>query len=177
MSHQSQPPSPREALIAFDQARDAFLAAFARAPDEALSFVPAGDEYAVGVLLSHLRDPLRDYMALCAAMLSGDFAPVDNRRDASGAAADARHHAALAALRPTGADRARLLGELAQAHQQVHTRISSLDDATFNRQALITFSAGSAASPTAARDIMGWLTDHYREHTEQVGTMLEEWRR
>ena len=49
------PQSQTEALLArFDAARDAFLAAFAQAPDAALPYTPAGDEYALGVLPLHL---------------------------------------------------------------------------------------------------------------------------
>jgi hypothetical protein len=176
MSEQSQLRGPVEALAAFDQARDAFLTAFAQAPDEALSFVPPGDEYALGVLPIHLQDPMHDYMTLFAAMLRGGFAPLDRSSDASGADAAARHHADLAAQRPTGAERANMLRDLARAHQYVHTTVESLDEATFNRQAPITYSAGALPFPTSARDIMGWLTDHYREHTEQIGAMLELWR-
>lgn len=176
MSEQSQPRGPAEALAAFDQARDDFLTAFAQAPDEALPFVPPGEEYALGVLPIHLQDPIHDYMSLFEAMLAGDFAPLDRSVDASGAAAAARHHAELAATHPTGAERAGMLRELARAHQQVHARIASLTDATFTRQAPVIYSAGAAPVPTSARDIMGWLTDHYREHTEQVGTILALWR-
>ena len=43
-------------LARFDTARDAFLAAFAEAPDDALPYTPAGEEYALGVLPPHLQD-------------------------------------------------------------------------------------------------------------------------
>lgn len=177
MSEQSQPRGTQEALAAFDHARDAFLAAFAQAPDEALPFVPSGDEYAIGVLPIHLQVPMRDYMTLFAAIERNGFAPLDNSPDASRAEADARQHADLAARRPTGDERAAILIDLARSHQQVRERIAPLDDATFTRQAPVIYSAGAAPYPTSARDIMGWLIDHYNEHTEQVGTLLAQWRR
>jgi hypothetical protein len=30
--------------------------------------------------------------------------------------------------------------------------------------------------PTSAQDILGWLTDHYDEHTVQIGQLLDQWR-
>ena len=45
--------SDRAAVVAaFDQARDAFLAAFAEVPDAALSYLPEGDEFALGGALA-----------------------------------------------------------------------------------------------------------------------------
>ena len=46
----------------FDAARDTFLAAFAQAPDEALPYTPAGEEYALGVLPIHLQDSMNHYL-------------------------------------------------------------------------------------------------------------------
>ena len=41
--------SDRAAVVAaFDAARDRFLAAFAEVPDEALTYLPEGDEFAIG---------------------------------------------------------------------------------------------------------------------------------
>ncbi len=164
------------ALTAFDAARDAFLAAFADVPDAALAYVPAGDEYAVGTLLPHLCDPINRYLDVLGLARNAGFGLVDLAADPMRAEREAQRHAQLAATRPTGADRARLLADLAFAHEQAHGAVAALDGATFLRQAPVIYSAGSEPSPTSCQDIMGWLTDHYDEHTTQVGTMLAGWR-
>src|SRR5689334_1002535 len=53
----------RQAAIAtFDATRDDFLAAFAEAPDGALTYLPPGDEYTLGVLPRHLCDSMDGYL-------------------------------------------------------------------------------------------------------------------
>src|SRR5579871_6916749 len=155
----------RQALESFDVARDAFLAAFAQAPDEALAYVPAGDEYAVGTLLPHLRDTIDRYLGTLKLIRDAGFGPVDLAADPARAQREAQQHIGLVALRPTGADRARLLGELAAAHERVHSTVSALDEGDFGRQAPVIYSAGTEPFPTSCREIMGWITDHYDEHT------------
>ncbi|MGZ3664112.1 MAG: DinB family protein [Ktedonobacterales bacterium] len=177
-----QAPSTSEsaqALAAFDQARDVFLAAFAQAPDEALPYVPPGEEYALGILPVHLQDSIHDYMDLFARIVRTDFASFDMSADADAAEkaeASARHHRALAEQRPTGAERAGMLTDLARTHESVRARFAPLDDVTFTRQAQIVFSAGGPVYPTSARDLVGWMTDHYNEHTQQAGELLTRWR-
>lgn len=175
------PQDPNEqasALAAFDDAYRAFLAAFAQAPDAALSYVPPGDEYALGALPPHLIDPIGRYLAVLDVMLATGFAPIDRSAGPEGAeraADEARHHALLVSLRPTGAERQRLLVDLEAARRSVLARIQKLDEATFTRQAPVIYAAGSDPYPTSARDILGWLADHYREHEEQVGAILAQW--
>jgi hypothetical protein len=175
-----RPQASRQGTLAsFDQARDTFLAAFAQAPDEALTYVPPGDEYALGVLPIHLQDPMRRYMRVLDRMIAGAFALVDLGSGPDAAARiedETRFHAYLVAQRPTGADRAGLLDDLVRAHQQVTTRVAALDEAAFEREAPVMYSAGSEPYPTSCRAIMGWLTDHYHEHTDQALAILAQWR-
>ena len=178
----NSPPSTSESarvLAAFDQARDAFLAAFAQAPDEALPYVPPGEEYTIGILPAHLQDSMNNYLDTFERIVRTDFAAFDMSADpdaAERAEAAARRHRALAAQRPTGAERAGMLADLARTHEAVRARFAQLDDATFTRQAQIIYSAGGSPYPTSARDITGWVTDHYNEHTQQVGELLTRWR-
>jgi len=176
MSNPSMSPTYAEALTSFDQGYIAFLAAFAQAPDEALAYVPPGDEYALGVLPLHLQDPLRRYTALLRQMLRANFGEVDLSADPEREAREARWHAELVAQRPTGADRPGMLAGLAATHQEARAALVALDEATGARTAPVIYSAGSAPYPTSARNILGWLTDHYQEHITQTQAMLAEWR-
>lgn len=175
-THAEQESGRDAALAAFDQAYRDFLAAFAETPDEALPYVPAGDDYALGVLLLHLQHPLRDYMDQLRRMLRADFAQVDLSADAARTATQEQRHAKLISWRPTGADRAGLLTGLESAHQDARTQLGALDEATFSRSAPVIYSPGSEPYPTSANDVIGWLADHYQEHSVQVQDMLKGWR-
>ncbi len=178
MSEQTRAADGRAAaLAALDAARDRFLAAFAQAPDEALPFVPAGEEYALGVLPMHMQDPMRHYLAVFEMVRAGDFGPLDLTGTTEADSASPERHAAIVAARPTGAERGALLVELAAAHERVRALVTTLDEATFVRSAPVIYPPASAPYATSCRDIMGWLTDHYDEHTAQVGQLLEAWRR
>jgi DinB superfamily len=165
------------ALAAFDSARDRFLAAFAAAPDAALPFVPAGEEYALGVLPMHLQDPMRHYMAVLDMIQAEGYGPLDLTGTAEEAAISPERHAQIVATRPSGAERVGMLAALAAAHERVRTRVAALDEDTYMRAAPVVYGPGADPYPTSCRDIMGWLTDHYDEHTAQVGQLLEAWRR
>ena len=170
------PQSQTEALLArFDAARDAFLAAFAQAPDAALPYTPAGDEYALGVLPLHLQDSMNHYLDVYARMADASYGPVDMTSDPDHTTQEAEQHQRLTVTKPSSADRAGLLSDLAATHQRVRDRFATLDDATVARQADVIYSAGSDPYPTSVADILGWLTDHYDEHTEQTGQLLARW--
>ncbi len=165
-----------ERLRAFDEARDKFLAAFAQAPDEALPFVPPGDEYAIGVLPIHLLDPITRYMGVFEQLVANDYGLVNRAGDPAALAWEAERHANSVATRPTGAERAGMLRDLAAAHQGVVNHFSTLDEAAFTRQGPVIYPGSADPYPTSAQDILGWLTDHYDEHTAQMAQLLDAWR-
>jgi hypothetical protein len=78
--------------------------------------------------------------------------------------------------RPGAAERPAILHELATSHQEAHSRFSAVDAAAFERRAEVIYTAGTAPYPTSARDMLGWLTDHYDEHIAQTRQMLAEWK-
>lgn len=176
MGSAPEPQSRESALLALDRAYAAFLEAFHEVPDEALSFVPEGEEYALGILPEHLCDPLWGYSSQLDAMLRAGFAPLDLSADRIRAAADAQRHTALAVWRPGPAERAEMLARLATAHRHARSRLAALDDATFVRSAPVVYAAGAEPLPTSAHDIAGWLVAHYDEHTAQTRSLLERWR-
>ncbi len=168
--------SQRQLLTAFDQSYEAFGAAFAQVPDDALSFLPPGDEYTLGVLPTHLTHPITRYLALLTRLVMSGFAPVDLSVDPSQDRQQAQWHATLVAMRPGPANRLQHLAELRAAHQTARAQLAAYDPATFARTAPVIFSAGSEPTPTSAHAICQWLTDHYREHTAQTHDLLALWR-
>ena len=176
MSGLTGPQGQAATLIArFDAARDSFLTAFAQAPDEALPYTPAGEEYALGILPLHLQDSMNHYLDVYNRMTAANFGPVNLGADPALAQREAAQHQRLVTTKPTGANRAALLDDLNATHRRVTERFSALDDATVTRQANVIYSPGTAPYPTSVADILGWLTDHYDEHIAQTAQLLERW--
>ncbi len=164
------------ALATFDAARDRFLVAFAHAPDAALPFVPEGEEYALGVLPVHLQDPMQRYLAVFERIQAADYSLVDLRGTPLEPPVPPERHARIVASRPTGAERARMLADLDADHERVRSRVMTVDEESFLRSAPVVYGPGSDSYPTSMRDILGWLSDHYDEHTAQVAELLAAWR-
>jgi hypothetical protein len=171
-----QAETQRLALAAFDRAYEAFLRAFAQVPDKALSYLPPGDEYALGVLPIHLIHPIQRYMAVLDRIEAVGFGSVDLSATPAYEAKQAQQHSELVAHRPTPAERAALLADLDAAHRAGRQRLAALDPVTFERAAPVIYTAGSDPYPTSAHAISGWLADHYDEHTTQTQQMLAQWR-
>ncbi len=159
----------------FDAARDTFLAAFAQAPDEALPYTPAGEDYALGVLPIHLQDSMNHYLDVYQRVTAANYGPVDLGADPANAAHAAEQHQRLTVTKPTGADRAAMLADLDATHRRVTERFRTLDDETVTRQAAVVYAPGSEPYPTSVADIFGWLTDHYDEHVAQTAQLLARW--
>jgi hypothetical protein len=49
------------------------------------------------------------------------------------------------------------------------------DAASFTRQAAVTFSGSSEPYQTSPADVVGWVRDHYREHTQQIADLVSAW--
>jgi DinB superfamily len=176
MSGPTDPRGQAATLIArFDAARDSFLAAFAQAPDEALAYTPAGEEYALGILPLHLQDSMNHYLDVYDRMTAANFGPVNLDADPTLAQQEAAQHQRLVTTKPTGADRAALLDDLNATHRRVTERFATLDDAAVARQADVVYSPGSEPYPTSVAAIFGWLTDHYDEHIAQTAQLLARW--
>jgi hypothetical protein len=124
----------------------------------------------------HLQDSLQNYTELLKQMLATQFAQIDLSSDAEREERQAHRHQFLIEQRPTAAHRPALLQELASSHQAASSRFSAVDEATFERRAEVIYAAGTAPYPTSARDMLGWLTDHYHEHIAQTQQMLAQWK-
>ncbi|HEY7340156.1 MAG TPA: DinB family protein [Ktedonobacterales bacterium] len=176
MSGPKDPQGQAATLIArFDAARDGFLAAFAQAPDEALPYTPAGEEYALGILPLHLQDSMNHYLDVYGRITAASFGLVDLGADPTLAQREAAQHQRLVTTKPTGADRAALLDDLNATHGRVTERFRALDDAAVTRQADVVYSPGTDPYPTSVAAIFGWLIDHYDEHIAQTAQLLERW--
>ena len=160
------------ALADFDAARAEWDAAFAKVPDGALAYLKDGDDYALGGLQVHVNWVLTHYARILEAIVGGGFKPV-GPKDSSGES-DAAGKRARAGL--TAKERQRALYDLERLHAAVLTSVGRLKDAgDWSRKAAVVYGEGQDPYPTSPEDIVGWLTDHYREHVLQSGELISEW--
>jgi hypothetical protein len=160
------------ALADFDAARAEWDAVFARVPDGALAYLKSGDDYALGGLQVHVNWVLTHYTRILEAMVAGGFKPVGPKDSpGEGDAAGKRARAGL-----TARERPRALYDMERLHAAVLTttgRLKKADD--WSRKAAVVYGEGQDPYPTSPEDVVGWLTDHYREHVLQCGELAAEW--
>jgi hypothetical protein len=159
------------ALADFDAARAEWDAAFAKVPDAALAFLKDGDDYALGGLQVHVNWVLTHYTRILDAIVAGGFKPV-GPKDSAGEA-DAAGKSARAGL--TAKSRPRALYDMERLHAAVLTSVGHLKDGDWSRKAAVVYGEGQDPYPTSPEDIVGWLTDHYREHVVQSGDLVAVW--
>ena len=161
----------REAsLNDFDTQRVRFENAIRSAPDAALRFKPAGEDYTLGGLVVHVAQVLRKYTAVLEAMQAADWAPVDEPRQA---ASDGE--ADLIRDGFDGSARLVMLDDMRGAHTRLVEAVRATPEARFTTPAAVTFAGSQEPYPTSPADVLGWVLDHYTEHTQQVADLLGAW--
>ena len=63
-------------LAEFDRARDAFVESYQPVPDDALTYVPAGEDYTLGGLAVHVSDALYHYSHVLDVMKQANYGQV-----------------------------------------------------------------------------------------------------
>jgi ketosteroid isomerase-like protein len=159
------------ALERFDATARAFRQALVEAPAAALGQRRPGDDYTLGGLAHHVNAVLAHYHATVGAMLEADLretsAPDSSRLFAAANAQAGRS--------PSGADRDAALAETAELHAALRGLLAGVDDRDWCRAVPVRFGPGDPY-PTRLLDVVGWLADHYAEHTAQIASLLAEWR-
>jgi hypothetical protein len=166
-------PVLKEAALAdFEKARGEWEAALAEVPDEALGYLKPGDDYALGGLQVHVNWVLVHYRRVLDGLIAEDFGPI-GPLDPAGENDDvnARAKAGL-----TGDGRKKALSEMAALHKAVLQAATGLPEASWSRKAPVVYGAGQDPYPTSPEEIIGWLSDHYREHVQQCPELVAAWR-
>jgi DinB superfamily len=162
-----------EALADFAVARKEWDAAFAQVPDEALTYLKPGDDYAIGGLQVHVNRVLVHYRRVLDGLIDRGFTelpPLDPPGET-----EEFNRQAKAGLTPEG--RRKALADEASVHGTVLEAAEGLPEASWSRKALVVYGAGQDPYPTSAEDVIGWLADHYREHVQQCPELVADWRR
>jgi hypothetical protein len=163
--------SREEALASFEDARQLFVGAYADVPDEALSFLKAGEDYALGGLVVHANAVIDHYQLVLDAVVASGFEPT-RAADPPGfweAAGDG----AKEGLQPDARDSA--FAGLAARHSRFVDAARVLPESDWQRKADVFYGAAEEAFPTSPEDILGWLISHYLEHVPQVKELHDEW--
>ena len=162
-----------EALSDFEAARKEWDAAFAQVPDEALSYLKPGDDYALGGLQVHVNWVLVHYRRVLDGLIDRGFTQLPPL-DPPGENADFNRRA-KAGLTPEG--RRQALADEASVHRVVLEAANGLPGESWSRKAPVVYGAGQDPFPTSAEDVIGWLADHYREHVQQCPELVADWRK
>jgi hypothetical protein len=156
-------------LLDFDAAREAFEQALRRAPDAALRYKPAGEDYALGGLVVHVTDVLRRYAQVLDQLREhqfGAFVAPDHEPPPEDAARIAEGFG--------GETRGPVVEEMRAAHSALADAVSIGPEEDFTRKAAVTYGSGDPY-PTSPADVVGWVADHYREHTQQIADLVTVW--
>ncbi len=161
-----------EALADFDKARAEWESALAQVPDEALAYLKPGDDYALGGLQVHVNWVLVHYNRVLDGLIAGGSTPLPPL-DPPGETEDVNQRA-KAGL--TGDGRREALDEMAALHRAVMKGARGLSEESWSRKAPVLYGAAQDPYPTSPEDVIGWLSDHYREHVQQCPELVASWR-
>src|SRR4051812_19744013 len=160
----------RETVLAeFETAREEFQEALRRAPDAALRYKPPGEDYALGGLVLHVTDVIRRYTRLVDALLQhrfGAFSAPEYDTPTEDASRIAEGFG--------GETRGPVVEEMRAAHSAFVDAVRRTDEVDFNREAAVTFGSGDPF-PSSPAHVVGWVADHYREHTQQIDDLVSAW--
>jgi hypothetical protein len=168
MSH-SDPADRGTVLAQFDAARVAFEESLRRAPDAALRYKPAGEDYSLGGLVVHVTDVLRRYTRVLLALRQHQFGPFTAPEHVTPAEDESRIREGFA-----GEARGPVVEEMRSAHNALADAVRNGPEEDLNREAPVVYGSGEPF-PTSPAHVLGWVIDHYREHTQQIDDLVSGW--
>jgi hypothetical protein len=162
------------ALAEFGRKMEEYAHSYDAVPDEALTYVPQGEDYTLGGLAVHVTDTLYHYRNVLDIMRGAgekQVRAIDPQDDAK------RKRDELVANGFSGAEKQRVFQEMRTAHQDVEQRVRALPETEYAQKAAVLYGPDTQDPyPTDAGDVLGWLTDHYQEHIDQVAELMGKWR-
>jgi len=174
MSAPEQTKDRETALAEFGRKMEEYAHSYDSVPDEALSYVPQGEDYTLGGLAAHVTDTLLHYRNVLDVMKgAGDrqvrvVDPVDDAK---------RRRDELTHKGFGGAEKQGVFGEMRAAHQDVERRVRALPEPEYFHKAAVLYGPDAKDPyPTNGGDVLGWLIDHYQEHIDQVAELMGKWR-
>jgi len=158
--------------MGFAAARDEYLETIRGVPPGALGYLKPGDDYSLGGITVHVNFVLEHYANVLQAVVAAGWA--ECRPEDPPGLAESAHARAGETLG------ARDVAAELDRTEKLHLDVSRLIDGLASdrdRKAPVWYPGGKEAFPTSSADVLGWLTDHYREHIPQVGELVASWHR
>ncbi|SRR5258708_28376868 len=150
-------------------ARGELASAFETVPDAALGYRPPNDEYALSGIVVHLTATIDHYRRVLEGMIDTSFTACAIQPQDPGVEAA---HAARAKSGFGADERSEAFALLESAHDDFATAALSVVPPDYVRKVAVTYKAGEAPHDTSPADIVGWLTDHYREHVPHISELV-----
>jgi hypothetical protein len=118
----------------------------------------------------HVSDVLRRYTQVLDALRQADFAALNapEHRTPDEDAAQIRDGF-------DGAARGRMVEATGAAHAALVHEVRLIPSRDFTRKAAVTYGGAAEPYPTSPSDVVGWVADHYREHTQQIADLVSAW--
>jgi hypothetical protein len=137
-------------------------------PDAALHYKGASDQYALSGIVVHVMATIDHYRRVVEGLLDREFkAFALQPQDAGVEEAHAKR-----AQTGFGADeRDEAFALLEACNDDFAKAILIVQPQDYSAKVPVTYKAGDAAHDTSPADIVGWLTDHYREHVATIRKM------
>ncbi|MBF6614195.1 MAG: DinB family protein [Chloroflexi bacterium] len=162
------------ALADFDHARDDFESALSSVPNEALDYKPEGDDYSISDLVPHVTGSINMYSVLLDLMKEAEYREVKMAGAVSDDEQVEAHKAPQASVPLSEGEGHRAnLETMEAAHDALAAKLRDLEEEQYSVAASVYYPGAEEPYPTRASDILDWLTDHYREHAQQVLDMLD----
>jgi len=163
-----------DALKAYDDAYAAIAGVFGELPDEALSWLKPGDDYAIGGIAIHLIQSLDGYIGTLGALRAAGY------RDAQSPGEDERavdEQLAHARRGLTAAERRATFDEMRAKHARLREEAEAASEAQFGALVGVTYPGDEVPYPTSVALVMQWMTDHYAEHVPHIRELFAEWQK
>lgn len=165
-------PALKAALDSFETGHREYEAAFRRVPAAAVSYRKPGDDYSLGGIAFHVAYVLEHYSNVLTTIESAGFAEC-RPHDPEGLEARA---AARAGAATAPAELEAELARTAELQRRVAAQLTALGSA-WTRKAPVFYGDAAEAFPTAASDVLEWLTGHYAEHIPHLAGLVADWER
>jgi hypothetical protein len=169
MSEQDQ----TNALAKFAEARDRFFGAFDAVPDDALIYRPPEDDFAVGGIPAHVAQVLRNYRNTLLGMIDADFSETTT---VAGSYDTPQQRPENTKNGISSDQRAGVLADVSLEHNGLADAAGGLTPEQCARSAPVRYGVGADPYDTTALAILGWVTDHYMEHVDQINSLVARWR-
>lgn len=149
-------------------ARGEFAGAFTGVPDAALGYHGASDQYALSGIVVHLTATVDHYRRVIEGLIDREFKPFALQPQDPGVEAA---HATRCQTGFAAGERDEAFALLEAAHDDFAEAALTVQPQDYTRRVSITYKTGDTAHDTSPADIVGWLTDHYRQHIPDIQKM------